>query len=114
MPKNHRSDASELPDDSASPKALLPRRALIRAGLVSAGIAGAVPALAQQAAGSIGTNAPEWMKTPGRPFTPYGMPSKWQDKVQRTIGAPPGRPGTGSSRTPLQQLEGTITPNGLH
>ena len=102
MPKNHQAE-----------KMLLPRRALIRAGLFSAGIAGAVPALAQSSE-IIGTNAPEWMKTPGRTFSPYGMPSKWQDKVQRVVAPLPGRPGTGSSRTPLQLLEGTITPNGLH
>ena len=32
----------------------------------------------------------------------------------RTFTVAPGRPGTGSSRTPLHLLEGTITPNGLH
>src|SRR5205807_10290926 len=53
-------------------------------------------------------------KTPGRSFSNYGVPSKWQEKVQRIIAFPPGRPGTGSSRTPLHLLEGTITPNGLH
>jgi len=42
------------------------------------------------------------------------MPAKTQDKVQRTFAPLPGRPGTGSSRTPIQFLEGTITPNGLH
>ncbi len=102
-----------MPKNRQSEKNLLPRRALIRAGLVSAGIAGAMPALAQTSE-SIGTNAPEWMKNPGRTFSPYGMPSKWQDKVQRVVAPLPGRPGTGSSRTPLQLLEGTITPNGLH
>jgi len=91
----------------------LNRRAMLRAGLFSAGIAGAAPAIAQSSE-SIGANAPEWMKTPGRTFSAYGMPSKWQDKVQRVLGTQPGRPGTGSSRTPLQLLEGTITPNGLH
>ncbi len=57
---------------------------------------------------------PEWMKTPGRSFSPYGVPSKWQQKVQRSFMVAPGRPGTGSSRTPLELLEGTITPSGLH
>jgi sulfane dehydrogenase subunit SoxC len=42
------------------------------------------------------------------------MPSKSQDKVQRSFTATPGRAGTGVSRTPIHLLEGTITPNGLH
>lgn len=54
------------------------------------------------------------MKTPGRSFSGYGMPAKSQEKVQRTFAPAPGRAGTGSSRTPLHLLEGTITPNGLH
>jgi sulfane dehydrogenase subunit SoxC len=80
---------------------LLDRRLL----LLSGGTAGL--ALAQ-------TAAPEWMKTPGRGFSGYGMPAKSQEKVQRAFTAAPGRLGTGSSRTPLHLLEGTITPNGLH
>src|SRR5581483_8331929 len=63
----------------------------------------------------IGQGAPPWMKTPGRPFSGYGMPSHWEEKVQR--GVPPAtamRLGVGASRTPLEQLAGTITPAGLH
>src|SRR5205807_2136631 len=89
------------------------RRTLLRAGIFVAGIAGIGSGIAQ-AAESIGADAPEWMKAPGRSFSTYGVPSKWQEKVQRAIAFPPGRPGTGSSRTPLHLLEGTITPNGLH
>src|SRR5437588_1276963 len=89
------------------------RRTLLRAGVFAAGIAGIGSGIAQ-AAESIGADAPEWMKAPGRSFSTYGVPSKWQEKVQRAIAFPPGRPGTGSSRTPLHLLEGTITPNGLH
>jgi len=54
------------------------------------------------------------MKTPGRPFSAYGTPSKWQEKVQRIFTIAPGRAGTGVSRTPLHLLEGTLTPGGLH
>src|ERR1700674_653976 len=95
-------------------KSLVDRRALLRGGLLSAGIAGASLSIAQ-AQESIGANAPAWMKTPGRTFSAYGEPAKSQEKVQR-IFAPgaPGRAGTGTSRTPIHLLEGTITPNGLH
>jgi len=84
---------------------LLDRRLLLRGGLLSGGAAGL--ALAQ-------SGAPEWMKVPGRGFSAYGMPAKSQEKVVRAFTAAPGRAGTGSSRTPLHLLEGTITPNGLH
>jgi len=44
------------------------------------------------------------------------MPSHWRDNIKRILvtNAPPAREVTGSSRTPLQFLEGAITPAGLH
>ena len=56
------------------------------------------------------------MTKPGSGFTAYGMPSHWRDNIKRILvnNAPPGREVTGSSRTPLQLLEGAITPAGLH
>jgi sulfane dehydrogenase subunit SoxC len=54
------------------------------------------------------------MKEPGSPFAGYGRPSRFEAKVVRTFASAPGTAGTGSSRTPLQRLNGTITPNGLH
>jgi sulfane dehydrogenase subunit SoxC len=110
---NEKKDAAKSQEETVPGKGLLGRRALLRGALLSAGAAAASVGIAQ-ADDSIGANAPEWMKTPGRPFTSYGTPSKWQEKVQRTIANAPGRPGTGVSRTPLQRLEGTITPAGLH
>jgi sulfane dehydrogenase subunit SoxC len=91
----------------------LDRRSLLRRGLFSAGAIAAGGRIAR-ADDTIGANAPEWMKTPGRSFSTYGTPAKSQDKVQRVFTVGPGRDGTGASRTPLQMLEGTITPNGLH
>jgi len=94
----------------AAANGLLDRRILLGGGL-AAGVAGLAFG---QSAEVAGTGSPEWMKTPGRTFSGYGMPSKWQEKVQRPFTPAPGRAGTGSSRTPLHLLEGTITPNGLH
>lgn len=48
----------------------------------------------------------------GDPRRPYGEPSPFEHSV-RTFGASV-TPGTGSSRTPLQDLCGTITPSALH
>jgi sulfane dehydrogenase subunit SoxC len=104
---------AKFPERKLSGNSLLNRRALLRGALFSAGLAAAGTGIAE-ADVSIGTNSPEWMKTPGRPFSGYGMPAKSQEKVQRTFTIAPGHEGTGVSRTPLHDLEGTITPNGLH
>ena len=103
----------KLHEETVAGNGLMDRRALLRGALFSAGIAAAGAGIAQ-ADDSVGADAPEWMKTPGRPFSGYGTPSKWQEKVQRIFTIAPGRAGTGVSRTPLQLLEGTITPGGLH
>jgi sulfane dehydrogenase subunit SoxC len=76
-------------------------------GAAGAGVATAIPARADDYI----TPA---MTTPGRSFTGYGMPSPHEAAVKR-ITRPPGiSPGTGASDTPLEHLEGIITPNGLH
>src|SRR5207253_2225473 len=85
---------------------LLDRRILLT-GALAAG------ALASSARAEPLTVAP-WMTTPGSPFTPYGAPSRFEDKVVRVWANPPNAPGTGAARTPLHRLTGTITPNGLH
>jgi sulfane dehydrogenase subunit SoxC len=58
---------------------------------------------------------PPWMKSPGAGFNEYGVPSKHESKVTRTlIRSQPGTTGSGAARTPLEALDGTITPSGLH
>jgi sulfane dehydrogenase subunit SoxC len=57
---------------------------------------------------------PPWMKTPGQPFSNYGQPSPQQRGVVRWISANRDVPGNGVSWTPLHDLEGIITPSGLH
>jgi sulfane dehydrogenase subunit SoxC len=86
---------------------LLPRRLFLTGGLAGWSLLRAVPLLAQQ-------NVPEWMKAPGAPLRPYGERSRHEAKVQRMVGPMPGTTGSGSSRTPLEFLEGMITPNSLH
>jgi sulfane dehydrogenase subunit SoxC len=56
------------------------------------------------------------MKEPGAGFTPYGQPSRFEQKVVRMIPPPPNpaTTGIGASRTPHHLLNGMITPNGLH
>jgi len=113
MKKADQPNTEELSRETAARKGRLDRRTLLRAGALAAGMAGMGAGIAR-AAETIGADAPDWMKTPGRSLSAYGMPSKYQEKVQRAFTILPGRAGTGASRTPLHLLEGTITPNGLH
>ena len=95
---------------------LLHRRFFLQSGAAIAGTAAALSTATTAHAASIGETSPPWMLKQGTGFTPYGVPSHWRNNVTRIVGAnaPPGREVTGSSRTPLQMLEGTITPAGLH
>jgi sulfane dehydrogenase subunit SoxC len=113
MGNRKRIDDAKMSDEIVAENGLINRRTLLRNALFTAGIAAASGGVVR-ADDSAGANAPEWMKTPGRPFSGYGVPSKWQEKVQRIFTIAPGRAGTGVSRTPLHLLEGTITPAGLH
>jgi sulfane dehydrogenase subunit SoxC len=112
-----RSD-TEIASGDAAPAAangLLDRRVFLRGGagaLAGGALGGALgagdPALAEKL-----TVAP-WMQAPGASFTAYGQPSSYEAKVVRVATGLPNVPGTGSSRTPHQSLNGMITPSGLH
>lgn len=73
------------------------------------------PGPAQAAASGSPPDVPVWSKTLGDPTgQPYGTPSKFEAGVARLF--QPGQADLFSteSRTPLQDLDGIITPNGLH
>lgn len=111
-------DAHTSPLFEATPGSGLERRYFLKRSAQALGAlaAGGAPALNAQAAEPIGSSFPEWSTTQGKPMSTYGLPSPFEDAVKRTVGVPYGpiAPGTGGSRTPLQALAGTITPNGLH
>ncbi|MEE9354686.1 MAG: sulfite dehydrogenase [Methylococcaceae bacterium] len=94
---------------------LLDRRLFLKQGLLFS-VATALPssALAKTPILSNLTSKPDWMRTPGKPFSNYGMPSEHEKKTIRWTMANSMTPGNGVSWTPLQDLEGIITPNGLH
>ncbi len=92
---------------------LLHRRALLTRGLVLASASAAVAAPAAEPAVP-GDPSPPWMRTPGKPFSIYGQPSKHEQQVIRRISGNRLLPGNGVSLTPLEELEGFITPTGLH
>ena len=55
-----------------------------------------------------------WSKVAGNLVTNYGLPSRFEKKVARTLSNPNGEPRTQHARTPHHLLNGTFTPNGLH
>ena len=89
---------------------LLHRRMFLAAGAAAAAGASAVPSAVSAAPLPV----EPWMQVPGAGFNGYGQPSKFEEKVARTWASAPGTTGTGSARTPHQQLNGMITPSGLH
>lgn len=91
---------------------LLGRRALLRSGLVGgAAMLTATAPVSTQAA----LERPSWSKLPGAPMDAAGEPSKYVTDLKRVgIGSQPGTTGTGVSRTPLELLDGLITPSRLH
>lgn len=60
-------------------------------------------------------NIPEWMKSPGADTGSqlYGTPSAFEKNVTRAIVKNAKQYTSAASRTPLQDLDGIITPNGL-
>src|SRR5688572_28203193 len=104
--------ADDKPTEPIDRRGFLTRSAALTAGVV----AGGASAGAGAADGTGAATLPVWMRAPGTPLRAYGMPSKFEEPVKRVVtsGYPTVSPGTGSSLTPLQILEGTITPSGLH
>ena len=86
---------------------LFDRRFVLRAG-----IAGGTALLTATAAAQ---SREPWMSVPGVGMSESGAPSEFENHVKRTnVGSRTGTTGSGSSRTPLQLLDGIITPSRLH
>jgi sulfane dehydrogenase subunit SoxC len=92
---------------------LINRRHLLGLGLGGAGLA--VTNSVMAADNSLSFETPSWSRQPGPGASAYGARSSHTEHLQRLAGNPnPVYPGGGSSRSPLQHLQGTITPNSLH
>src|SRR5712692_7266194 len=87
---------------------LLHRREFLRGG---AALAAAMTGYAVKAET---LSEPTWGKEPGTLVPPYGVPSRYEKAVVRTLSNPDGESRTQHARTPHQLLQGTATPNGLH
>lgn len=91
---------------------LINRRHLLGLGLGGVGMAVATSVVGADA-GNV--EIPGWSKQPGPGASAYGGRSRFAPQLERMSGNPnPIYPGGGASRTPLQHLQGTITPNSLH
>ncbi len=103
-----------MPDPAPPP--FITRRTFLGRSAAALGAAGVAAAAAPGSANaSAPPDTPPWMKGPGAPLSEYGSPSKFESKVTRTlIRSAPGTTGTGASRTPLEALDGMLTPSGLH
>ena len=91
------------------------RRRFLLASLGLAGVGAAGPATSSQTAGG-STEVPQWTRRQGAPVLAeaYGVPSPFEAGVVRHRRSRSALPGAGSSTTPLQDLHGIVTPNGLH
>jgi sulfane dehydrogenase subunit SoxC len=104
---------------SSSPSPSSPKRRRVLNGLAGGIASGLLWSKTAQAAESVGATqvlepAP-WTLEPGAPLLspPYGVPASFESKVIRRVARPPALPGSGSLMTPLADLFGSITPNGL-
>ena len=90
----------------AAGNGLLDRRAFL-----GAGAAGGITLMVAQPAAA----REAWSQVPGDGMSESGAPSPYEAHVERVnIGSRPGTTGAGSSRTPLELLDGIITPSRLH
>ncbi|HSD32657.1 MAG TPA: sulfite dehydrogenase [Gemmatimonadales bacterium] len=91
------------------------RRRFLKHGVALAGAGGLAATPVAQVAGAEPPDIAPSMRAPGAGMSEYGSPAKYERAVTRTfIRSQPGTTGSGASRTPLESLEGVITPSGLH
>lgn len=96
-----------MPTDTTALNGLLSRRQFFALGLGASAFLSARSVHARP-------DVPAWQTEPGEAFSNYGAPSQHERDVIRWISANDAAPGNGISWSPIHELEGTITPNGLH
>jgi sulfane dehydrogenase subunit SoxC len=97
-------DIDDMPEAG---NGLLNRRLFLQAGA-----AGTAALLTAQAAAQ---NQPDWLRAPGAGMSDSGAPSRYETELyRRAIQSQPGTTGAGVSRTPLEHLDGIVTPSRLH
>ena len=111
------SDILSLVAEKANSLPLPERRAFLMRGLALAGATAAGPVLAAiEPNDALPPNIPPWTRSLGRGVVtvPYGMPSEFEANViRRTVPWLTANNISSISFTPLPELKGIITPNGL-
>ena len=115
MPQGRPPSQDQVLAEPVAGHGLLDRRVFLKQGIALLG-AGSLAAGALTPAGAADPpDTPPWMPFPGAPLSGYGSPATYESTVTRTlIQSQPGTTGSGASRTPLEALDGLITPSGLH
>jgi len=100
--------------DTAPPVSPRRRSFLARSAVASLAAASGAAAAADNLPPNLPPQVPQWMREPGAGFLqpPYGLPSPFEKDVVRKLPAQAAAFPT-ATRTPLQSLVGTNTPNGL-
>src|SRR5260221_500625 len=97
--------------EPAAGNGLLDRRAFLRGG---AALAAAMTGYSAQPAAAAPLAEDPWSQAPGGNVPAYGVPSRFEKGVARTLSNPNAEPRTQHARTPHHLLQGSLTPNGLH
>ena len=116
MAKPKTDEISTEPNGDLDRRSFL-RKSLAAGGAVAAASAGATQALAEVNPANLPPNKPIWsqMLGPGVTQRPYGSPSPHEAHVvRRNVGWLTSSTQSSINFTPLQDLHGIITPNGLH
>ena len=111
MPRSDRPSPAAPPRPDPARRSALARVAAAPAVALGGGLASAP----RDARAAEPPGVPPWMQQQGDGFLnpPYGQPSPFEKGVVRVLPAG-NNPFPTATRTPLQDLHGTITPNGLH
>src|SRR5688572_11923391 len=90
------------------------RRGFLKGGAALASGAGSLGFV--NAVHAQGLAAQPWERVYGAPNSAYGQRSRFEQPVVRHVAKPYGdlAPGTGPALTPIESLDGIITPNALH
>ena len=115
MPRGKPSSQDQALAEPVAGNGLLDRRLLLQQSIALLGAGGLAAMSATPAHAADPPPMSPWMQFPGAGMSGYGSPAKYESKVMRSrIESKPGTTGSGASRTPIEALDGMITPNGLH